>query len=377
MNVINRIFKLLLGVVTLISVALAAMVRLSWRKLSKWWKCRPKWLRLSLVSVFVIVVAGCIVKAGYSFYKDNYGRVYWDRDLSERVEMHSFADGYWRLYNTDTEQYTTPKVDWVEDSDEDDGYTVYAQSGRRGYVDVSTGEIVIDAEANNYSKAWVFSEGLAGVIKDGKAGFINSRNEVVIPFEYDYCDKGLFETSLLFHDGYCVMSNARGDWGLIDTRGYWVVEPMYDQVWIPCVNGYRVVVDDGKFGVLDSNLNVKYPVEYGFVSIDSDGFILVRDGVCWREDFEGNVVTPFMFDDATNLQYVSGCNDAGEYVYTISDFMCYEVLNSYGIMNRVTGEPVTRAIYDHIEMIAPTLFMVEDNDCSTYYLIDTEGNIVE
>lgn len=32
----------------------------------------------------------------------------------------------------------------------------------------------------------MFSDGLAAVKKDGKIGFINKKNEIVIPFMYDY-----------------------------------------------------------------------------------------------------------------------------------------------------------------------------------------------
>ena len=111
-------------------------------------------------------------------------------------------------------------------------------------------------------KGWVFSEGLAAVMKDGKIGFINTENEVVIPFQFDYTDKcRIWDFSYLFHDGYCIMTNKDGDLGLIDTTGKWIVEPAYDEIWAPHKSSYRIIVDNSKHGVLDSRGNVIYPDE--------------------------------------------------------------------------------------------------------------------
>lgn len=146
------------------------------------------------------------------------------------------------------------------DEDREDSLAVYALPNRRGYINVNTGRIVIDAEANDYQKAWLFSEGLAAVMKEGKIGFINARNEVVIPFQYDYSDEcRMYDFGYLFHNGYCAMTNAEGDLGLIDRSGNWVVEPAYDQIWASHESGFRIVVDDGKYGVLDAAGAIVYP----------------------------------------------------------------------------------------------------------------------
>ena len=60
------------------------------------------------------------------------------------------------------------------------------------------------------------------------------------------------------------MTNANGELGLIDKSGNWVVEPYYDEIWLPHTSGYRVIVKDNKHGVLDSNCAVVYPAEYGY-----------------------------------------------------------------------------------------------------------------
>ena len=177
-----------------------------------------KWLRRSIVAIFTLVVVGFVALVAYALYEDAYGRDYWNRRVFDNVTLHSFSDNKWRAYNNRTEEYTTEKINWLSEVPDNYSPAVYTMHNKRGYSNVNTGCIVIDAEANNYHKAWVFSEGLAAVMKEGKIGFINAKNEVVIPFQFDYTDKcRMYDFGYLFHDGYCIMTNKDGDLGLIDT----------------------------------------------------------------------------------------------------------------------------------------------------------------
>ena len=59
-----------------------------------------------------------------------------------------------------------------------------------------------------------------------------------------------------------------------------------------------------------------------------------------------------------------------------ADYLKYEVAGSYGIINRITGEAITPAIYSDINMLSNELFEVQDSKSYDWYLIDTEGNVV-
>ncbi len=364
--------------VALILTALVAAGRLAWRTIRNWWKNHSKWLRRSIVTIFILVPVGFVALIAYVYYDFEYGRSYWkDNYISKTVEVHGFQDYKVRVYNHCTGKYTTPKVNWVSDTPVNDSLTVYAISEKRGYININNGEIAIDAKLNDYCKAWVFSEGLAAVMKDGKIGFINANNEVVIPFRFDYSDEcRMYDFGYLFLDGYCIMTNKDGDLGLIDTTGKWIVEPAYDEIWTPHDSGYRIIVNDGKYGVLDSMCNVVYPAEYGYVDVLSDSFILTKGGKMWQVDFEGNTVQPFMFDGTYDLNYPIRYNEYGEIQYAFSDFVKYEVMGRYGIMNRITGKPTTLALYSDINMLSKDLFEVQDPASSDWYLIDTQGNVV-
>lgn len=377
MKRLTQIFQALLGVAALILTALVAAGRLAWRTIRNWWKKRSKWLRCSIATILILIPVGFVALVGYALYEDAYGRDYWDRILSESVTLHSFSDNKWRVYNRQACEYTTGKLNWVSEAPETDSLAVYALPGKRGYININTGHIIIDAEANDYRKAWVFSEGLAAVMKDGKIGFINANNEVVIPFQFDYTDKcRMYDFGYLFHNGYCIMTNNDGDLGLIDKSGNWVVEPSYDEIRAPQEWGYRVIVNDGKYGVLDSTCNVVYLVEYDNIDILPDGFILNKDGRKWQVDLSGNIIQPFIYDGTYYLNYPVGYNENGDIQYAFADYLKYEVAGRYGIMNRITGEAITPAIYSDINMLSQEIFEVQDSESYDWYLIDTAGNIV-
>ncbi len=379
MKRLTQIFQALLGVVALILTALIAAGRLAWRTVKGWWQKRSKRLRYTLATLAVLGVAGFAVLLACAAYDAKYGRDYYDRTISRNFRLHSFADNKWSVYDCRTEEYTTPKINWLKWDDEGgDTLAVYALPNRRGYININTGRITIDAMVNDYEKAWLFSEGLAAVMKDGKIGFINAQNKVVIPFQYDYSDDcRMYDFGYLFHNGYCAMTNAEGDLGLIDKTGKWVVEPAYDEVWAPHESGYRTIIDDGKYGVLNAAGSIVYPVEYRFISIVSDGFVLDKAGRRWQVDFNGKTVQPFMFDEMNYLSYPTGYDDSGDLTWGLSDYATYGLSDRYGVMNRLTGKPLTPAIYSDIEMLSMSLFKVQEYDNYEWYLLDTDGNIVK
>jgi hypothetical protein len=163
---------------------------------------------------------------------------------------------------------------------------------------------------------------------------------------------------------------------LIDKGGNWVIEPSYDEIWAPHKSGYRIIINNGKQGILDAGCAMVYPAEYDYINIIPDGFVLAKGGRQWQVDLEGNTVQPFMFDGTYYLKYPNGYDSCGELTYELADFVKYEVMNSYGIMNRVTGEPITPAIYADINMLSKELFEVREYDSYDWYLLDIKGKMV-
>ena len=150
---------------------------------------------------------------------------YWSTTtLSNDIQFkynHHTCKGY--VYNDYTEKVTIKNVCKVWQPVNDDTLAVFVQDNKRGYLNRFTGEVVIPAQ---YTKAWMFSGGLAAVEKDKKILFINRAGDVVI-------DKNLYNDSnlphFLFIKGYCpVAEKTSNKVGLIDRQGNWVVTPQYD-----------------------------------------------------------------------------------------------------------------------------------------------------
>jgi len=103
-----------------------------------------------------------------------------------------------------------------------DGMGMITINGLYGYIDV-TGKLVIPPL---YFVAEPFSEGLAYVVRDDRkgicAGFINKSGEVIIKMKSGYHGRR-------FHDGLAgIQKNDK--WGFIDKTGKWVIKPSYRKI---------------------------------------------------------------------------------------------------------------------------------------------------
>ena len=175
-----------------------------------------------------------------------------------------------RLKDVRTDKFTTPKLQhiFINEFNTGDSLVVFRTFDRlRGYLNVNTGEIVIPAQ---YNRAWNFSEGLAGVLKDGIVSFIKEDGELAfdktfpIYYDDDFCD-----IAFQFHHGLCVMKTMDDKWGLINTQGEWVVEPIYTTISAPR-KGYRIVSDGKFYGLISEKGQVVLPLEYDFIRLSSN-----------------------------------------------------------------------------------------------------------
>lgn len=378
MKVIEKFLKTLFSATAMLCMFPFAICRLLCQSMRKWWKRRSKLFRCLTKTLFIVLILGIVAMGFYDDYDYKYGRNnYYDVLLSENVKICYYRNDKYRVYNLKTKEYTTPKIDWVSSVPENDSSTVYAIENKRGFLNVKNGEIIIDADSNNYSNAWVFSEGLAAVVRDGKIGFINAKNEIVIPFQYCYFDKyNAYDFGYLFHNDCCVMTNEKGELGLINKKGEWILNPIYDKILLLQKNGYRLVVNKEKYGVIDSNNNIVYPTEYDYIDIVSNGFVLAKEGKMWQIDFSGKVTKPFMYEMSEEILFVSGYTEDEYPIYTNSDYAKYEILGLYGILNTITGKPITPAKYYDVSILSKNIFEVQDKESGNWYLLDKNGNII-
>ena len=124
-----------------------------------------------------------------------------------------------------------------------EGYTAVEKGMKWLYID-STGKAITEAI---FDDAMSFSDGLAAASKNNHYGFINTKGEVAIPFE--------FSNAHGFSEGLAPAANVKGYWGYIDTKGIWVIKPMYDFT-DSFINGEARVIKDSKVFYIDKKNKV-------------------------------------------------------------------------------------------------------------------------
>ncbi len=77
---------------------------------------------------------------------------------------------------------------------------------------------------------------------------------------------------------------------------------------------------------------------------------------------------------ASNIRL--GTTIAAKQTYVMSDYSKYETKGRYGILNRITGMPLTPAIFSDVEMLSKELFKVQIADSGSWYIVDKMGNMV-
>jgi len=119
-----------------------------------------------------------------------------------------------------------------------EGYTTVRMDSKWLFLD-STGKAITQAI---YDDALSFKNGLAAVSRNNLYGFIDYTGREVIPF--------VFSNVRSFSDSLAPAANAKGYWGYIDTKGEWVIKPVYD-FSDSFENGEARVMKDQKFFYID------------------------------------------------------------------------------------------------------------------------------
>ena len=118
-----------------------------------------------------------------------------------------------------------------------EGLALVFREGKAGLID-KTGKIVVPLEWEDVS---TFSEGLAAVKQNGKWGFIDKTGKVVIELQW--------EDAIGFHKGLAGVQR-NGKWGFIDKTGKVMIELRWDEV-----SNFRhelaLVKENKKFGFID------------------------------------------------------------------------------------------------------------------------------
>lgn len=299
---------------------------------------------------------------------------------------------------------------WIEDS-----ILKVQKDGKYGLINID-GNVVLPCE---YDSITVLKGVKNSIItkKDSKVGLVNSKGTEVIPVEYDEIQAVTSD----YLDGY-IVKNSEGNYGVISPEGKVALECSYEKIdnikdgnkyivksegkWkvlaedgavyledkvsnvADMKNGDVIVINEGKYGVLNIATDAKIPAEYEDLKFAfEDKFIAKKDGKYGIIDANNEVIIDFKYADIiTNklVEYIKADNGNGTFDYiaknlsvkfTAGDeaifngFIRVRVSNEYKYYNFKLDEKTNKDVY-----VANTLFTYKEN--GKYGFKDKDGKVV-
>lgn len=254
------------------------------------------------------------------------------------------SDGKVSIKNTVTGKVTIKDImlDWTTSSP-NDSLSVFCSDNKRGYYNPYTGEIAIPAQ---YRRAWIFSEGLAAVQRNGMIGFINHKGETVIDFKYPYHGNPLHE--FVFKHGHCIVADTTGKCGVINKKGTWIIKPEYDQI-----------------------------------AAEEDYAIVSKAGVRMQLGYDGRIINSFVLDRIDRLTYKLKEryeNKDGEITYIDKEIdtglFAYRVGGLCGLMD-ADCHRLTDPLYENIYAVDMNMFRATLTDYYSEVILNAKGIVMK
>jgi hypothetical protein len=145
---------------------------------------------------------------------------------------------------------------------EHEGMRGILRDGRYGFID-GKGKLRV---ANRYEGIGYFSEGLAPVKILGRWGFVNAKDQVIINPNYDSVSSFSADRAIASRDGR---------WGVINKKGEWVLQPRYQHVKNLTDGDYEIEWN-GAYGLANRQGMVLIEPRFDSLQILPTGDVLVR-----------------------------------------------------------------------------------------------------
>jgi WG containing repeat len=190
-------------------------------------------------------------------------------------EMRSYKNGFaavkrnrnWTFVNVKGKEISSPIYEAVQDFTES-GVAIIQQFGKRGILNANGQELA----PCEFDRAESEGEGLIGVSKGGKWGFLDKTGKPKIAFNYDNKQYGSFVSGL-------APISVAGKWGYINAAGTEVIAPKFDMASNFAKNGLAKIQQKNKFSIINTKGDIITKQTYTTIGNFSDGLALVlRDG---------------------------------------------------------------------------------------------------
>lgn len=136
------------------------------------------------------------------------------------------------------------------------------------------------------------TEGLRGIRKDGRFGFVDSQGRLRIANRYEGIKS--------FHDGLAAVK-ILGKWGFVDHAERLVIQPVHDDVSF-FGHGVAVVMQEGKYGLIDKKGEVILPIRYDTIRpLPTKRFELGNGNMTGLADADGRLIFAPKYTDVQDL----------------------------------------------------------------------------
>lgn len=177
------------------------------------------------------------------------------------------------------------------------GLSTHEKPGKTGFIDAD-GKVLIQPEWDSADVEYVmyqavaFNEGLCGVLKDGKWGYIDTGGHLAITNQFDRVRPFL---------GGLALVALGSEWGYIDKKGNYVINPQFDHAG-DFHDGLAAVHADAGWGFI--NKAGTYVIAPQYQNADSNGF---ADGRAWActKDKCGYIDRNGVFANTPHFQFIS------------------------------------------------------------------------
>lgn len=230
-----------------------------------------------------------------------------------------------------------------------------------GFVD-ENGKILIPFEYEHVEK---FSNNIANVKKDGRWGFINKENKVIIPFKYQ-------QTWHFENDVIGIKHNNK--WSIVNKKGKKITSIKYDDV-TDLENGLIGVISNDKWGVINKKGEKIIPTKYDDIDDEEEGnglITMMKNNKWGCLDENGKVVIPFIYDEIItdiNELYYFGYSNFNPNILTKN----VKRNGKWGVID-LEGKQILPIEYDKITNLSDKYFSVELNKKKG--IVDKKGQFI-
>jgi len=202
--------------------------------------------------------------------------------------------------------------------------------------------------------------------KNGKDGYIDIHQNILIRFEYD--DLGVFSS-----ENELAPAKKNGKSGAINRKGETVVPFIYDKVNYFYKSGLAIVIKDKKFGFVNASGKEIIPVIYENVDQTMiDEVVLVSKNKKWAFfSNKGKQLTDFTFDEVKQ-EYITE-DGRNKNTYFKGDLAIVTVGNQSQYLDRNLKEVIPFGEYDYTESLNKNGFGIVAKN-NKYGIIDNKGN---